>query len=204
MRTSRCLVVLIVGCTAAWAAGQTVWDVFSDGLSDSACGVVNTARSELVVLTNTAQLLIVSRTDTLLEDTFVDADGFVVFEGADAGVIEFAEDGDGFRTLFWLTLDGRVVELDPFTAQPSAGDLFPEEFQDVPCDACAFVDFPPAGVCDAAPVNPLATLILNICGAGVGSGAMLTMMSCGFVGLRTACRPSGRRRRVSRRLEPQR
>jgi hypothetical protein len=136
---------------------------------------------ELVILSDTAELMIVSRDDVILDGTFVDLDNNVFDSFGDPrGFITFAEDGDGFRTVWWLSLDGSVVELDPFTAEIFAGTTFPEDWIDVPCDACRFVDFPPAGVCDDA--TP--PVVVNICGNGVGSAGMLAMMFCGLAGLR--------------------
>ena len=174
------------------AAAQTVWDVFSDDRSGSLCGVVNARTNELVVLNGTSQLMIVSSRDTILADTFVDAEGFV-FLGIDpVGVIEFAEDADGFRTLWWLTFDGRIVQLDGFDLTPFASEEFPEDFRNIPCDACDFVDNPLAELCAEDDVivsdNPFVPLILDFCGVGVGSGLMLTMTFCGYIGLATVRR----------------
>ena len=186
MRIMAILAVVSIMSASRPAAAQTVWDVFSDDQSGSLCGVVNTLNLELVVLNDTSQLMIVSNRDTILADTFVDSQGFV-FLGADpVGVIEFAQDADGFRTLWWLTLDGRVVQLDSFTAEPGASDTLPADFSDVPCDACAFVDSPLVELCvpdDPGSDNPFVPVILNFCGAGVGSAMMLAMTLCGYVGL---------------------
>lgn len=168
---------------------QVEWLLFEDTQSTSLCDVVNSAANELVVLADTGQLMLVSRTDTVLADSLVDADNFVFFQGDLAGSIEFADDGDGFRTLWWLALDGHVVTIDALTAVPSVSDLFPEDVINVPCDACEFIDNPPAGVCTPAggggdvilgapPIN------VDICGVGLGSSAMLLMTFFGFSGLR--------------------
>ena len=167
------------------AAAQTQWDVFTDAQSDSLCGLVNALNNELVVLNGTSQLMIVSSRDTILTDTFVDLEGFV-FLGIDpVGVIEFAEDADGFRTLWWLTFDGRIIELGALDPIPFASEEFPGDFRNVPCNACQFVDNPIAELCAQDDVivsdNPFVPLILNFC--GVGSGMMLTMTLCGYVGL---------------------
>ncbi|MCH7527456.1 MAG: hypothetical protein IID39_08470 [Planctomycetes bacterium] len=187
-RSAAVVAWLIAVSTPLGASGQTTWDVFHDALSESSCGIVNTVSSELVVRTDTAQLMIVTLTDTILAGTFVDADNFVFFEGEPAGVIDFADDDDGFRTLWWLTLDGRVVELDPFTAEPLVSDLTPEVFSDVPCDACAFVDDPPANVCfdDVPEVSINIGPIIDLCGTGLFGSATLAMAFFGFCALRTS------------------
>lgn len=179
---SACVTLM---CAVRPAAAQTAWDVFTDAQSGSLCGVVNALNNELVVLNGTSQLMIVSSRDTILADTFVDLEGFV-FLGIDpVGVIEFVEDADGFRTLWWLTLDGRIVELDPFTAEPSASNEVPQDVRNVACNACEFVDNPLAELCaaddDVVSDNPFVPVILNFC--GVGSGMMLSMSLCGYIGL---------------------
>lgn len=187
MRTFATSAILILICAARPVAAQTVWDVFTDDRSGSLCGVVNTLTNELVVLNGTSQLMIVSGRDTILTDTFVDAEGFVFLGNDPAGVIEFAEDADGFRTLWWLTLDGRIVQLDPFTADPSSSDDLPRDYRNTPCDACEYVDVPLAELCadDTVSDSPFVPIILDFCGAGVGSGLMLSMTLCGYVGLAT-------------------
>ena len=123
------------------ATAQTLpWDVFLDIFSTSVCDLINAENAELVVLRNTDQLMIVTGGDIILQDTFVDANGFVFFEGLPFGVIDFAEDGDGFRTLWWTSILGTVVHIDEFSGLPSASDLFPSDFFTVPCDAEPFWD----------------------------------------------------------------
>jgi hypothetical protein len=133
-------VFILFTLSASPAAAQDVpWDVFSDApLSSSVCDLVNAGNMELVVLSDTGELMIVSGSGVILEDTFVDASWSVFFEGEFVGIIGFAEDGDGFRTLWWTTLTGEVVDLDEFTFEPLLSGLFPSDFVDVPCDACDF------------------------------------------------------------------
>ncbi|MCH7594995.1 MAG: hypothetical protein IID35_00410 [Planctomycetes bacterium] len=138
----------IVGAIAACVltpaplnAQQLPWIRYEDDLSTSICGVVNTAYLELVVRNN-GSLEIVTDLDALLSHTFVDAEGFVFFDGLLVGVVEFAEDADGFRTLWLLTLSGTVLDIDPITGDPLATNFFPSDFSDVPCDACDFADGP--------------------------------------------------------------
>lgn len=118
------------------------WVIFLDPLSDSACDLVNAENAELVVLADTGEFVIVTGFDELLVDTFVDADGFVFFNGFPVGTVEFAVDGDGFRTLWWLDSEGFVVRVNPDTGAPQITNQFPEDFIDVPCDACEFWDDP--------------------------------------------------------------
>ena len=184
--TRFCIVATLGLCAVGSpiSAQLVPWDTFADNISNSVCSVVNAGNTELVVLRTTGQLVIVTGTDVLLEDAFVDAQGFVTFEGEDAGLLDFAIDGDGFRTLWWLTLTGNVVEVSGFTGEPRETDLFPDDFVDVPCDACDFWDDPT--VC-GDPDPP----VLNLCGVGVPLSASASFMGLmGFRGLR--------RRRVNR------
>jgi len=197
MKTALFRSALLALVSSCGVSAQTTWDVLEDFDSDSVCGLVNAINAsnggpiELVILSDSGELMIVSRTDTILGGTFVDIDNFVFIDGQPSGVIEFATDGDGFRTVWWLALDGSVVEFDPFTAQVTPGVTFPEDFTNVACDACEFVDLPPAGICDTVPVDPgvdlpgvIAPIIINACGAGASSALTLMMVGCGLVGLR--------------------
>lgn len=158
--------LVFAGLGTSVEAQSLRWDTFDDPLSPSECSIVNAANTELVVMRSTGQLVIVTGSqDIILEDTLVDDDGDVFFEGVPAGLIAFAEDGDGFRTLWWTGLTGRVVEVDDFTFEPNATDLLPEDFSDVGCDAC---DFRPDNVdCVVPPV-----IRFNLCGLG-GSVSMI-------------------------------
>ena len=135
-------VLFLVGMGSNRLANAVPWDIFDDPNSASTCDAVNASNVELVVLSDTGQLVIITGTDLVLTATFVDADGFVFFGGLPVGVIDFAEDGDGLRTLWWTSLNGTVVEVDLFTGEPSTTDLLPSDFHGVPCDACELWDDP--------------------------------------------------------------
>ena len=176
-RISRMLlVVLPVVVGGASAIAQTVpWDVFEDALSDSVCDVVNAENTELVVLSATGQLTIVTGPDVILDDTFVTVEGDVLYFGQPVGFITFETDGDGFRTVWWVALTGQVVNVDSFTGEPAVTNLVPSDFVDVPCDACDFWDDPT--VCwEPDPVVPPITI--NLCGTST-----VLAMSMTFIGL---------------------
>jgi hypothetical protein len=139
--TGRLLVVVLMSISlpGAWAVP---WDVFVDPDSGSACDVVNAADDELVVWSDTGQLVLISGVDVVLVDTFVDDDWIVYYFDDPVGLISFEEDADGFLTLWWLSFTGWVIEVDPFTLEPLETDLLPSHFVDVPCDACEFWDDP--------------------------------------------------------------
>jgi len=118
------------------------WYLFRDGSSGATCGIVNAANAKLVLLTATNQLSLVTGTDVTLQDSQVDADGFVTFEGNPAGAIGFATDGDGKRTVWWMSLTGTVVNVNGFTGEPTQTSKLPSDFVDVACDACQFWDDP--------------------------------------------------------------
>ena len=133
--------LLFVTATANSALAQP-WDLFVDPVTGEACDLVNASNVELVVFSDTGELVIVSGPDVFLGDSFVDADGFVDFDGIPFGFIDFAEDGDGLASLWWLTDQGTVVEIDLDTFFPFDSGLFPDEFIGVECDACPFWDEP--------------------------------------------------------------
>jgi len=165
--------LMIVIITSSLTRAQTLpWDVFTDDISSSVCDLVNTANAELVVLTVTGQLMLVTGNDIILQDTFVDLNGFVFFEGFPFGIIDFAEDGDGFRTLWWTTLLGSVIQIDEFTAVPSVTNTIVSDFIDVPCDASPFWDGCLVNAdCDST--NP-PIISIDICGTGVAFTMILT------------------------------
>jgi hypothetical protein len=182
--------VTVVLMAMGWLAGadayaQNVpWDVFADPSSDSVCDLVNASNAELVVLSNTGELVIVTGTDVILADTFVDLDSNVFFDGLPAGLLTFATDDDGFRTLWWVGLNGNVVSVDLFTGEPSVTNERPSDFADVPCDACDFWD--DQSVCPTSPPPTPNPPVLNIsfCGAGAGMSMALTVIGLGLIGRR--------------------
>ena len=165
--------VAMVLAIAPTASAQTKpWELFLDSASTSACDVINANNAELVLLSSTGQLAIVTGTDVTLEDTFVDADGFVFFEGAPVGAIDFATDGDGLRSIWWMSLTGTVVEVNGFTGEPTQTNKFPTDFVDVPCDACEFWDNPAACVADEPEPEP--PVVVRLCGADIALPIGLT------------------------------
>jgi hypothetical protein len=166
--------------------GQQVvpWDFFEDDASNSACEIVNGANDRFLVLSGTRQLVVVTGPDVLLVETEVDEFGCVFYEGEQAGFIEFATDADGLRSLWWLSGQGTVVDLVGINPEPVETDLFPDEFTDVPCDACEFWD--DRSVCDDEPLPPddggLPGLIVNVCFPGAELSLGLCLLS--MIGLR--------------------
>lgn len=168
------------------------WELFLDSASTSACDVINASNAELVLLSSTSQLRIVSGTDVTLEDSFVDADGFVFLEGNPVGVIDFATDGDGLRTVWWMSLTGTVVDVNGFTGEPTQTDEFPSDFVDVPCDACAFWDDPAA--CEVPDPGPtLPPISVRLCGTNLVLPFGLTASSLMTLSLVHRRRTMGRR-----------
>lgn len=152
------------------------WDVFVDDLSTSVCDVVNTVNAELVVLSDTGELVIVTGRDVILEDAIVDPFGDVSYLGDPAGFIDFAEDGDGLRTLWWLSLTGRVIRVDDFTGEPTVSNRLPVDFSNVLCDACLLWD--DQTVCQQdgndVPTEP-PPFVINLCGMNSQLGLGLTL-----------------------------
>ena len=119
------------------------WETFADSESDSVCDVVNVGNYELLVLTPSGELETID--GEIVPFTWVDADGNVFIDNLPFGYLSFAEDGDGYRTLWWLSLaDGvpRVVELTEGALEPVVANRFPSDFVSVPCDVCTLIDDP--------------------------------------------------------------
>ena len=161
MLAAAVALVLVIAETAS--AQTKPWELFLDSASNSACDVINADNAKLVLLSTAGHLAIVTGVDVTLEDTLVDDNGFVYFDGEPAGAIGFATDGDGLRSIWWMSLTGTVVELDEFTAQPTSTNKFPTDFVDVPCDACDFWHNPAACV-EPEPEPPV---IVNLCGNSI-------------------------------------
>ena len=183
----RVLLVSLGICAAPVLAQEIPWDLFEDLESASVCDVINAENVELVVLHDTGQLVLVTGPDVVLVDTFVDEDGNVFFGPDPAGFIDFDLDGDGLRSLWWLSLTGNVVSVDGFTGEPTPTNLFPFDFFDVPCDACNFWDDP--AVC-AVLVDPNVSdepgpplLTFNFCGLGASFAMAMTMVGLVATGL---------------------
>jgi hypothetical protein len=123
-------------------AQAPLWDTFQDSFSSANCDLVNAGNAELVVLSDTGELVIVTGTDIVVVGSFVDVDLNVFLGILPFGIIDFATDDDGFRTLWWMTLTGTVVDIDPFTLEPNDSGLLPSDFSSVPCDACPLWDEP--------------------------------------------------------------
>lgn len=175
------LVVLSVVAGGASAVGQVLpWDVFDDALSNAVCDVVNAENAELVVLSDTGQLAIVTGRDVILDDTFVTAEGDVLYFDQPAGFITYDTDGDGLRSVWWVSLTGQVVSVDGFTGEPTVTNMLPTDFVDVPCNACDFWDDPT--VClEPDPVVPPVTI--NLCGTSTVLAMSMTLIGLVVTGL---------------------
>jgi len=181
-------VAMVMAIAPTVSAQTKPWELFLDSTSSAACDVINANNAELVLISATNQLAIVSGTDVTLEDTLVDADGFVFFEGEPVGAIGFATDGDDLRSIWWMSLTGTVVDVDGFTGEPTQTNKFPTDFVDVPCDACEFWDNPAACVVE----EPKPPVKVNLCGTDVAIPIGLTA-----AGLATLSFVRSRRRGIS-------
>jgi hypothetical protein len=181
--------LVIVAC-AAWvsvAQAQTrPWVQYSDSGSDAVCGLIHGGNAEFVVARTTGEMVKVTGPDITLVDLTVDEQGNVTYQDELAGFIEFDVDGDGLRALFWLTLSGHLVDIDPFDASVSESDLVPTDVHSTGCDGCALWD--DATACDDNEnTNDNSngndnsndggnSPIFNVlCGAGSGTGAAMAM-----------------------------
>jgi len=169
------LALVTIASSVSRGQAQTVpWEVFLDTQSGSTCDLINANNAQLVLLRSTGQLSIVTGIDVTLGDTFVDEIGLVFFEDEPVGTIGFATDGDGFRTLWWTSLTGTVVNVNGFTGQPTQTNNVPADFENVVCDACEFWDNP--ATCADPPEDP--PVVVDVCGTQVELplGLSLAMM----------------------------
>jgi len=154
-RIAGAVAACLLGLGGSAVAQNVPWQVFEDPNSPSVCDVVNAAEDELVVIPDldgaTGQLFVVTGSvDLPIPDSFVVldarafepgvADGDVFLADELVGFLVFVEDGDGFRTLWWLSFTGRVISVDGLALSVSETDTFPGDFVDVPCDALPFWD----------------------------------------------------------------
>ena len=193
--------VLIVAC-AVWlsaapnAVGQLLpWDLFTDSLTGVTCDVIHADNTELVLLrpdsglVSVPTLAIVRDEDVILADTFVDDASNVFFLGEPAGFIAFADDGDGFASLWWLDEFGNVLALDPLLLEPVPTSSRPQDFVAVECDACLFWDLAEpgcviddGGVPDPGPVDSLPPVTVSFCGIGMMPFLGLTCAALPIIG----------------------
>jgi len=160
--TRGAAVAMVLAIVPAASAQTKPWELFQDASSSAVCDVINADNNaRFVLISATRQLAIVTGNDLILEDTLVDESGFVFFEGEPVGAIGFATDGDGRRSIWWMSLTGRVVDVNGFTGEPSQTNKLPTDFNDVPCDACEFWDN--AAACE----DPEPPVTVNVCGADV-------------------------------------
>lgn len=216
-KLSRIVVTAPLLICCSLSVGQTVpWLTFDDPLSQSICDVVNSADDELVVIPDfdgvTGRLMIVTGpVDVLIENSVVVLDPLafvdevflwdVFVDNVFVGFLDFAEDGDGFGTFWWMSLTGRVIDFDGLTLAVTESDLFPIDFVDVPCDALAFwdgclsnfdcddtdectIDLCDVGVCVYAETLGdcdvgLPRISISFCGSSMGMAMMLTVFGLG-------------------------
>jgi len=132
--TALLAVFVLGGNVSSNFAQEVPWDVFVDPETGAACDVVNAGNLEVVVLSDTGELVIVTGNDYALDEAAYVEDG-IFFEGIPLGQIAFADDGGGVRTLWLLDLGDNVLELDPDTGEPIFTNRIPGDFAGVPCDA---------------------------------------------------------------------
>jgi hypothetical protein len=187
------VVVLAVGSAPVVSLGQLdeAWVIFVDSITGDECGIVNAANAELVVLAESGNMVVVSGSDVVLADLVVDQFNQVSYLGEPAGIIDFADDGDGLPAVFWTTLAGTVVTINTFTGEPADSGRFPDEFRSTGCDECLLIDEsvfceePDSGDTSngGEVVDPFEDPLAYLCGSGSGLAAALSMILVPFVRL---------------------
>jgi len=184
MRRRNPMTIVCLTClalTGAVRAQTKPWDVFDDALSAARCDLINAANAELVVLTVSGEVAIISGSDVILEDLFVDADGNVFYLDEPAGLIDFATDADGLRSLWWLAITGEVVSVNGFSGEPTVTSLRPTNFSDLPCDACDFWDDQSVCIVPSEPDPDQPSIIITFCGMDAGMSMAMTAFGLGFM-----------------------
>ncbi len=168
------IAMIFLGAGSSASAQDLPWESFEDELTGVICDVVTAGPDKVVVLLDGSTLDFVSGPDRVLDDSFVDDDGEVFFEGLDeslGGSIVFDLDGFGDLALWWIWPSGNVIEIDDFTGDLLITDLFPSDYLDSLCDACplwddpSVCDFDEPDVPDVHVDSPQVTI--EICGSGI-------------------------------------
>lgn len=178
---------LLTVTTPATMAQTEPWVTFEDGLTGETCAVVNAENAQLVVIAATRQLAIVSGSDITLQDTFVDIDGFVVFEGNVAGSIAFSVDDSGTNGLWWTSLTGEVINIDGLTLDLTTSGMRPADLTGASCDACLVWD--DTTVCDSTGGDGDSMVTINICGVETPITIGVGMIGLSFMRLSRTRRP---------------
>ena len=167
-------VAWIVLPTTALAQFGEDWDVFQDPETGETCGVVNTSNVDLTIVADTGEVILITGRDTLLDRLFVDEDNNVFYNGFASGLIVFADDADGYPSVFWITDRGTVVEVDERTGEPLDSGLFPEEVGNTGCDPCDSIDDDPFCYEDVIDGGDDVHVGPILCGAGAGPALLLS------------------------------
>ena len=140
-RCAQAVLVLLAGWASPTLAQiNDAWVVFQDSLTGAECGVINAANAELITLFDSGTMVVITGADVRLEDLMVNVYDEVFYQGEQAGVIAFFDDADGLPAVFWTTLTGTVMQINPLTGQPSDSFLLPEEVSGTGCDACELIE----------------------------------------------------------------
>ncbi|UCE58600.1 MAG: hypothetical protein JSU63_14290 [Phycisphaerales bacterium] len=132
------LLSILAACGSA-SADTVPWELFVDDpdVSDSQCDVINAGTVTLLAILPSRELEIIG--EGVIDGSYVDTNGDVSFDDLSVGFLSFAEDGDGYRTLWWLSeTDGelRIVDVIGSPPEPVVTTYVPSEFINVPCGAC--------------------------------------------------------------------
>lgn len=133
-----CLAAGSVPVVSVMAQSQ-IYRLYTDEpVTPSLCDAVNLAQDTAAVFDATGELELLD--GTVVPFSEVDEDGVVSVDSIPAGFIEFADDGDDNRKLWWLWFDGSVVDYDPRTDLYGPTNRLPADFLNVPCDVCEVID----------------------------------------------------------------
>lgn len=93
-------------------------------------------------MSSSSRALEVAETGLPVPFSRVDQDGFVLIDDVLQGFLSLEPDADGLAAVWWLSLSGAVVELNPLTGEVRDTLLLPGDIAGSVCDACDIVDDP--------------------------------------------------------------
>ena len=182
MRRLNCLILFLVGVVLAVPA-QAQWFELEDPDTGTVCGLINAENVRFVISDTTAALVLVNGNDREFENTVVE-DAVVYIDGEQFGGIEFANDSNGRRRVFWLTNLGSLYGLST-DGEPVATEVFSDEVIGE-CDPCDSLwddedDCLADSTDDASTDGTLgAALVSSLC--GLGSSSTVAATTVGLLG----------------------
>jgi hypothetical protein len=164
-------------------AGLAQWFELQDPQTGAWCDVINAQNVRLVIKDPDNTLILITGPDRELVNAVVDEENAIVIEGERRGFVQFANDAEGRRRVFWVAENNSLYRLES-DGQAVATELFPEDVAG-DCDACPLWDN--EADCAAAPPaeeGPRGTgPVGGLCGIGSGGASLASAFGLVTLGL---------------------